>query len=113
MDPHRIFVIWIHPLFFESLRLLLQKANIEWVGSSHSMQREYAEIHGLNPDIIFVEEEESGEIQENVMDLMETSTNDVRIFRLSLADNDLKIYHREKRTVMQADDLLNLIRENE
>jgi DNA-binding NarL/FixJ family response regulator len=113
MDFHRIFVIWDHPLFYESLRLLLQGVDIEWVGSAHSSEREYTRIHQLTPDIIFIEEKESGDIPFNVIDLMKTNSQHLRIFGLSLADNDLMIYHREKRTVLQADDLLNLIRESE
>ena len=113
MNSRRVFVIWIHPLFLESLRLLLQNANIQWIGSSSLCDQEFAEIERLNPDTILVEEEENGKIPANLIDLMEASSTNVRIFRLSLADNDLKIYHREKRTVLQADDLLNLIREGE
>jgi len=113
MDSHRVFVIWTHPLFLESLRLLLQNATIQWIGSSSSSEKEYAEIQRLKPDTILMEEEENGSTPANVIDLMETSSANTRVFRLSLADNDLKIYHRENRTVLQADDLLNLILEAE
>jgi len=113
MNSHRIFVIWITPLFFESLRLLLRNPDIQWIGSAHNSEKEFNLIQRLNPDTILFEEEENGQIPTNLIDLMEGSTRDMRIFRISLADNDLKIYYREKRTVMQADDLLNLIREGE
>jgi hypothetical protein len=33
----------------------------------------------------------------------------MRVVRLSLADNELKIYHREQRTVGRAEDLLHLV----
>jgi hypothetical protein len=113
VDAHRVFVIWNHPLFFEFIRLLLEKANVRWIGSSHGSDHKFAEIHQLKPDTILVEEEEDGNIPTTVLELMETSAANIRIFRLSMADNDLKIYHREKKTMLQAEDLLNLITEGE
>jgi hypothetical protein len=113
MDSHRVFVMWIHPLFQESLRLLLLNTNIQLVGSACLLEKDLSEIQRLNPDTILVEEEETGGMPSGVFDLMEAGAANVRVFRLSLADNDLNIYHREKRTVLQADDLLNLIREGE
>ncbi len=113
VDAHRIFVIWNHPLFFEFIRLLLEKANVRWIGSSHGSERMVPEIHQLKPDTILVEEEEDGHIPTTLLDLMETSAANIRIFRLSMADNDLKVYHREKKTVLQAEDLLNLITEGQ
>ncbi len=113
MDSRRVFVIWIHPLFFESLRLLLKSADVQWIGSSHSSEKKYEEIHRLKPDTILIEEEENGQIPNNMLELMEAGSSNIRVFRLSLTDNDLQIYHREKRTVVQADDLLNLIIEGE
>jgi hypothetical protein len=113
MKSHRVYVIWIYPLFLESLRLLLRNTDIEWIGACGTSENEYAEIHRLNPDTVLVEVEESGNLPGNVIDLLESGATDIRIFRLSLANNDLRIYHREKRVVMQAGDLLNLIREGE
>ena len=48
-----------------------------------------------------------------VIELIETSSMNVRIFRLNMNNNELKIYHREQIMVMQAEELIHLIRNGE
>ncbi len=109
MTNRRVFVIWTHPLFHESIRLLLNHPGIEWVGATpdHRVARE--EIIRLQPDTILIEEGESGGTPGEAMGILETGPSDVRVIRLSLADNALSVYHREQRVVGQAEDLLRLI----
>ena len=113
MDLHRIFVIWNHPLFFEAIRLFLQNKSVDWVGACQNMDDAISQISNLHPDTILIEETENGDTSTRVVELMETSPSNIRIFRMNMNDNELKIYHREQITVMQVEDLVHLIRNGE
>lgn len=113
MNAHRVFVIWNHPLFYEAIRLFLQKTNVECVGACQHMHEAIPQIKELHPDTILVEETENDDTSARVIELIETSSINVRIFRLNMNDNVLKIYHREQITVMQAEELIHLIRNSE
>jgi len=108
MATRRVFVIWTHPLFHESVRLLLSHPGIEWVGATadHAAARE--QIVRLRPDTILVEEEESG-VPPEALEILEACSWKVRVVGLGMDDNRLIVYRREQRTVAQAEDLLHLI----
>jgi DNA-binding NarL/FixJ family response regulator len=111
MSAHRIFVIWKYPLFYETVRLLLHDPGIEWVGATSELKEAKAEIAAHHPDTIVIEEEEGSDVSAELSQLLHDSSIHSRIFSLNLSDNDLEIYHRERRTVLQPDDLLNLIQD--
>lgn|SRR5574337_242601 len=108
MTSRRVFVIWTHPLFHESVRLLLHHPDVEWVGatSDHAAARE--QIVTLRPDTILVEEGEGGAPPE-ALEVLEACSWKVRVVGLGLDDNQMIVYRREQRTVAQAEDLLHLI----
>lgn len=110
MNIHRVFVIWNHPLFYEAIRLSIRNSSVECVGAFQSIEEAYSQITKLHPDTILIEEIEDGDTSASVIELLEASSNDVRIFRLNMNNNELKIYHREEKIVMRADDLVQLIR---
>jgi DNA-binding NarL/FixJ family response regulator len=104
----RVFVIWTHPIFHESVRLLLNHPEVELVGATSDYLAAQDEILSLQPDTVLVEE--VGEsVRAEVMEILEASSWSVRVIGLSLADNSLRIYHREQRTVAQGEDLLQLV----
>ena len=109
MKAWRVYVIWTYPLFHESLRLLLNHPGIEWVGATSDHEAALSHVANLRPDIILMEEVEGSDISAETVKLLECSSMDVRIIRLSLANNELTIYHREQRNMGQAEDLLKLI----
>lgn len=108
MVTRRVFVIWTHQLFRESVRLLLNHPEVEWVGAASDHQTAQDEILKLRPDIILIEEMRD-DVPVEIMGILEASPWGVRVIGLSLDDNKLSMYHREQRTVRQADDLLRLI----
>jgi DNA-binding NarL/FixJ family response regulator len=110
MGMQRYFLIWNHPLFYEAIRLSLRDAGIECVGASQSLDEAFSQIKFLHPDTILIEEIEGGDTSARVIELIEASSIDIRIFRLNMNNNELKIYHREQKIVLQAEDLVNLIR---
>ena len=109
MAVHRVFVIWTHPLFHESMRLLLKHPDIEWVGatSDHAAARD--QIVSLGPDTILIEVEEGRHTPAETLEILAASSSDMRVIQLGLVNNQLIVYHREHRTVGQAEDLLRLI----
>ena len=109
MALHRVFVIWSHPLFHESVRLLLRHPDIEWVGATSDHAAAHDQIVRYNADTIVIETEESTDAPAETLDILEASSADMRVIRLGLIDNQLTMYHRERRTVGQAEDLLKLI----
>ncbi|MBI4772485.1 MAG: hypothetical protein HY784_19150 [Chloroflexi bacterium] len=111
MADRRVFAIWTNPLFHEAVRLLLNQPGIEWVGATSECTAAHEQIASLQPDTILLEEKEGSGASAEAIEILETSSANVRVIRLSLADNQLSVYHREQRTVGQAEDLLHLIRE--
>jgi DNA-binding NarL/FixJ family response regulator len=109
MATRRVFVIWSNPLFHESVRLLLNHPDVEWLGSTADHVAARGQITSLQPDIIIMEEREVGGVLAEVLEILEASSSDIRVFRLSLAGNELSVYHREHQTMGQAEDLLTLI----
>ena len=109
MTTRRVFVIWAHPIFHESVRRLLTHPDIEWLGATADHVAARDQIASLQPDTVLVEEEEGVRPLAGVLEILEASLYDVRVIRLSLAGNELSVYHCEHRTMEQADDLLHLI----
>lgn len=104
----RVFVVWTHPIFHESVRLLLNHPEVELVGATSDYVAAQHEILGLQPDTVLVEEP-GGSLRAEVMGILEASPWTMRVIGLSLEDNSLSVYHREQRTVAQRDDLLQLV----
>src|SRR5512133_246371 len=113
MSQHRVYILWNNALLDESVRRLVEQAGIEWAGSSSSLEDGLRSIEQLHPDTVFVEEKEGGDIPEKVLQLFESSKNNIRLFRLNLANNILQIYYREQKTVLQVEELLQLIQNHE
>lgn len=108
METRRVYVVWTHPLFYESVRLLLNDPNVELVGATSNYAAAHSQIMNLQPDTIIIEEKE-GELSTEVFEFLNDSPLVGRIIGLNLVDNQLCVYHRERRTVGQAEDLLDLI----
>ena len=108
MAVRRVFVIWIHPLFHESVRLLLKHPDLIWVGASADFKAAHEDILRLLPDTIIFEKTEAG-IPAEVVEILEIEKEDIRIIGLSMDDNEISLYHRERQMVMEIGDLLQFI----
>jgi len=108
MAVRRVFVIWTNPLFHESARLLLKHPNITWVGAAADFTTAHEGIMRLHPDTILFEKTRAG-IPVDVMEILEVETWDMRIIGLSLDNNEMSLYHRERQTVVEAGDLLQFV----
>lgn len=82
---------------------------MEWVGATSDRAAATGQIANLKPDTILVEEAEGGGVAAETLGILEAAPPDVRVIRLSLATNELSLYHRKQRTVGQVKALLRLI----
>jgi len=101
-------VIWTHPLFHESVRLLLKHPSIIWLGAAKDRSKAREEIARLHPDTILFEKTGGG-IPVGLVEILEAEKWDMRIIGLSLDDNELSLYHRKQTMVVAADDLLRIV----
>ena len=107
MQTRRVFVIWAHPLFLESVRLLLKQAQVELVGATSDHEDAHDRIEALAPDVVIIEQTD-GEKQAS-LETMSILQSGARVVRLSMDDNEISLYSREHRTAVEADDLAKLI----
>ncbi len=108
MKSRQVFVVWTHPLFYTSLRLILDDPNINLMGAASDYAAAHDQIISLQPDTIIVEEGEE-DVSTEVMALLQICPSGGRVIGLNLMDNQLSVYHREHRIVGETEDLLRLV----
>ncbi len=109
MATQRVYLIWTHPLFHDSLLQLLDHTEINWVGSASDFTIAVEEISRLHPDTILIEELEGDTTTSAFMEIVEKFQWNLRVVGISLNDNQLSIYQHEQQTVGQPEDLIRLI----
>ncbi len=107
MKARRVFVIWTHPLFLESVRLLLKQAQVELVGATSDHEDAHDRIEALAPEVVIIEQTD-GEKQAS-LETISILQSGASVVRLSMDDNEISHYSREHRTAVEADDLAKLI----
>jgi hypothetical protein len=108
----QVFILWLNPLFHETVRLLLDFPEINIIGDSSDYNAARETLGRLQPDtVIFEEDEDNAGICAEIFQILEASTWNLRVIRLSLLDNELKVYHREQSTVSTSEDLRRLVQE--
>lgn len=108
MSTRQVFVIWTHPLFRESLALLLHHPQIELVGETNDFESASVNIQRLRPDTILIEETEANQFTQLISDINRQPW-EMRILLMNLMDNQLNVFHHELRTVGRAEDLVQMI----
>jgi AmiR/NasT family two-component response regulator len=109
----RVFIVWTYPLFRETVSLLLEHPGLTVVGVESDRTEAQTQVTHLKPDIIIIEETANGEpIDTDIIGLLDTSAWEPRIVRLSLQDNELRLYRREQRTIETREDLLTLFQDS-
>jgi len=107
MATRRVFVIWTHPLFRETVSLLLRHPLVELVGTTNDHSAARSQIIKAQPDVVIIEQNNDDEhAGEETLAILQHGP---KVVRLSLADNELSIYLRELRTVEKVADLVWLI----
>jgi chemotaxis response regulator CheB len=106
----RVFVLWKHPLFHETIRLLLHHPDIDLSGAAIDDADSREKLDAHQPEILILERSASGDRREETpLGLLD---EDVRVIWLSLDDNVLSEFTRHNHTVQHRDDLLGLVLED-
>lgn len=109
MADHKVYVIWVNPLFHDSLHKLLDRTEIKWIGASSDFSIAVNEISRLQPDTILIEEGNDQTTTSSFMKIVEQFQWDLRVVGVSLEDNQLSIFQHAQQTVGQPDDLVRVI----
>lgn len=108
MSTRQVFIFWDTPLFYESICSLLKRPDIKLVGTTSNYAAVATDIVKKKPDTILIED--TGEHDsEMIMRYLDVLPWAIKIILLGLTDKRLVVYHREQRTLVQAEDLLQLI----
>ena len=106
--PRRLFVVWTHPIFRDSVRMLLDHPEVDLAGTTSDYVAAKEAIMKLKPDTILVEEVE-GIVPTNLMEILDANYFNLRLISVNLDDNRLRIFHCQQWNIVQATDLLRLI----
>jgi DNA-binding NarL/FixJ family response regulator len=109
MTGYKVFVIWSNPLFFEAVRLLLHESAVPMVGATSEHRTAQEQIEKLKPEVVILERSEGQPQEIEEQETMAILKSGAHVFRLSLSDNELNVYRRERRTVGKIEDLVNLL----
>jgi DNA-binding NarL/FixJ family response regulator len=108
MAARRVFIIWTHPLFHESVRLILNHPDIEWLGGTSDYTAAPDKIAHLRPDTVLFEESPAIPATH----FLEPGAWNYRLIGLNLEDNRMHLYNYTQENVIRASDLLTFILED-
>lgn len=108
----QVFIVWDNPLFFDSIRLLLEQLKVEVVGDSSVYTDALGAIEKIHPEVVIVEETTKNKTEGalKIMQLLEDCAWCPYVVRMGLQDNEMWVYHRQRWTVNNKEDLLEIIR---
>ena len=104
----RLFVIWTSPIFRDSVQLLLDHPEIEWLGATSDYASAPKDIRVKQADTIVIEQVGSG-LPVALSELLDTESDSARVICVSLDENQVRVYSRENWTVAEAGNLLQLV----
>ncbi len=104
----RIFIVWINPLFVDSLKRVLQHPAIEWAGSAMDDENLSMHITEIQPDTVLVEGADENDIHK-VTSILENSHWNMRVIGLNLSDNQITVCDIGQDTLIHVDDLIRLV----
>jgi hypothetical protein len=107
MAVRRVFLAWTNPLFHDAVRLLLQHPEVELVGEELEMEGWIAELRKSQPDVVVMEH--SPDADPRMEEALLSLPPGAKLIRFGLEDSRMQIYHRQERTVAEAEELLQLV----
>lgn len=109
MAAQRVFVIWTHPLFLESVRMLLDHPSIEWLGATFDYHSARNTVSDLEPDIVLIEENQEEDVNPTLVEFLLECPVNVRVIGLNLNDNRLSLFTHEQGMIGEAQELLQIV----
>ena len=110
MAVRRVYLVWTHSLFHQSVRLLLNHPEVEVVGTTSDYENAADEILGYQPDALLIEETAGRQLKQ-VMDRLGDIPWDLRVVSLNMVDNLVNLVDLKHSLVESAEDLIHLILE--
>jgi DNA-binding NarL/FixJ family response regulator len=113
MTVKRIFLLSNQSLLSQGVEILLrQDQGVELVGEETEVERAIERIQALDPDVVLVEQEPpAGDPAAVIMRILNAVPN-TKIVGVHLADNTIRVYRGERRTVRAIGDLLQVIKDD-
>ncbi len=111
MDRPRIYLICVNRLVCEGVRMVLRRKGFNLVGLETDPQAALVQIRELDPDVVVVEnkgDSTDAKLMTKLVALAYEKGN-LRIIHISLANENLHIYHREQRRMLTTQDLITAI----
>jgi AmiR/NasT family two-component response regulator len=106
----RVFIVWSYSLFCDTVRAVLNHPQIEVVGQTSDQESIQARVAALQPDIVIIEDTGEGlAISARALQILEDNSGKPRVFRMSLEDNELRVFSEERVILSQVEDLRKLI----
>jgi len=106
MAKKRVFVIWTNPIFYESIRLLLNH-EVDLVGSTDDHIKGDRKIAELKPEVVIMETPQG--LEDLGAETISILQKGPRVIHLSLEDNELSLYLRQHKTMDEPSDLMQMI----
>lgn len=107
MVAKRMFILWRHPLFYDSLRLLLQDPQLILVGAGPADHTSLEEIVSSAPDVVIVEQPDGDDLQ-GTEELPPLGIG-AKVVYLSLADNELNVVQRRRLMLTSVEEFRSLL----
>lgn len=108
MVGRNVYAIWSNPLFRDALQALLSHPDVHWIGDASDIDQAVVEILQHQPDTVLFEanqEVHPGQL----IDRIEMQDFQLQIISLNIDTNEIILFRRDYRSVMDEKDLLQYI----
>lgn len=110
MDRYRVLILYSNRLFAEGMESLLRRETcLEIVGMEASDRPIPAVIRSLQPDVVVLDAHERWGCVGSVIPAILEANPNVRVVCLSMADNNIDVYHKHQITATRREDLVGAI----
>ncbi len=110
MEGNRIIVISTNFLFAEAIVRILQVEGMNLVARTDSLEEAQPLLNKYRPDIIIVDRDQNSLSDDETISLLTNSSKDCRVICLTLASNQMIIYHRQSVENATSADLIEVLR---
>jgi hypothetical protein len=108
----RLFIVWSHPLLCRLVTLLLDDPELVIVGAASDYGVALEQLNSLQPDVIVVEETQDNTVTAiEPIDILKACLWGPCVIRLSLQDNELRVYHQKQWIIGSREDFLHVVRD--
>lgn len=109
MDRCRVLILYTNRLFAEGVESILGREPwLEVVGMEECSERALAFIHLFHPDVVVIDANERLKCAVTIFPILQANPA-IRVISLSMADNNIEVYHRHQILATKREDLVEAI----